>query len=77
MQMFTVVDLFSCFFDMHVSLSVTIQMHMAMKQVQLLAGDPRTGSYDVIMYDVIAGHDNICVNNSSQNRGRAASRGID
>ena len=27
--------------------------------------------YDVIMYDVIAGHENIYVNNSSPNRGRA------
>ena len=27
-------------------------------------------SYDVLMYDVIAGHENIYINNSSQNRGR-------
>ena len=28
-------------------------------------------SYDVIMYDVTTGHENIYVNNSSQNRDRA------
>ena len=32
---------------------------------------PPYRSYDVIMYDVITGHQNIYVNNSSQNRGRA------
>ena len=32
---------------------------------------PPYRSYDVIMYDIIAGHENIYVNNSSQNRGRA------
>ena len=32
---------------------------------------PPYRSYDVIMYDVIAGHENIYVNNFSQNRGGA------
>ena len=41
-----------------------------MNQVQLLAGDSRTSPYDVIIHDVIAGHENIYVNNSSQNQGR-------
>ena len=47
-------------------------MHQAINQVQLLAGDPYR-SYDVIIYDVIAGHENIDVNKSPQNQGRAVS----
>ena len=45
--------------------------YSAMNQVQQLAVPCR--SYDVIIYDVIAGHENIYVNNSSDNRGRAVS----
>ena len=41
-----------------------------MNQVQLRAGDSRTSPYDVIIHDVIAGHENTYVNNSSQNQGR-------
>ena len=60
------------FFDVHDKSSYPWQFkrNSAMKQGQLLVGDPRR-SYDVIMYYVIAGHENISVNNSSQKWGRA------
>ena len=48
---------------------MTIQMHAVMNQVQLLNGDPSKGH--MTSYDVIAGHENIYVNNFLQNRGRA------
>ena len=47
-------------------------MHTAMNQVKLLNGDPRTGHMtSLCTYDVIACHENIFVNNSSHNQGRA------
>ena len=71
MQMFTFVDLFSCFSTSMMNLATRDDSNAYGNESSATAERwPPYRSYDVIMYDVIAGHENIYVNNSSQNRGR-------
>ena len=72
MQMFTVVDLFSCFSTSMTNIAIHDDSNASGNESSATAGRrPPCRSYDVIMYDVIAGHENIYINSSSQNRGRA------
>ena len=72
MQVFTVVDLFSRFSTSMINLAIRDDSNASGNESSATAGrwSPYT-SYDVIMHDIIAGHENIYVNNSLQNPGRA------
>ena len=47
-----------------------------MNQVQLLVGDPPYRLYDVIIYGIIAGHENVNINSPSKNRAREGGRDV-
>ena len=72
MQMLTGVDLFSCFSISMTNLAIHDDSNAySNKPSSTIQRWPPYRSYDVIMHDVITGHENIYVNNSSQNRDRA------
>ena len=70
--MLTVVDLFSCFSTSMINLAIHDDSNAYSNESSTTAERwPPYRSYDVIMYDVITGHENIYVNNFSQNWDRA------
>ena len=70
MQMSTVVDLFSCFSPSIINLAIRDDSNAYGNESSAGAGRYAPYMpYDVIMYDVNTGHENVYVNNSSQNRG--------
>ena len=72
MQMFIVVDLLSCVSTSMRNLAIRDDTNASGNESSASSGRwPPCRSYDVIMYDVKAGHETIYVNNFSQNRGRA------
>ena len=72
MQIFPDVNIFSGFSTPMINLaSLTIQMQFGNESSATAGRRPPYRSYDVIIYDIIAGHGNVYENSSSQNRGKA------